>query len=482
MAIFHHTIQIISRSKNGKSAVAAAAYRAGEKIKNERDGMIHDYTRKGGIVHTEIFLPEYAPPKYTDRAVLWNAVEHFEKRGNSQLAREIEIALPVELTSEQNIALAREYVRHVFVEQGMCADLCVHDKGDGNPHAHIMLTMRPINEDMTWGDKQRKVYILDGDGNKIYDKAKKTYKCNKEQTTDWNEQHKAEEWRKAWANIQNAHLKQHGHKARVDHRSYERQGIEQVPSVHIGVAASQMERKGICTERGNTNREIEVTNGQIRSLRARINKVNEWLYSVPIDGIAPTMVQMATGAAGGNNLKSQWQKIRGLQAQAKTLIFLQENKIDDIDDLVATVRRMHQHQYDVGNSLKKVKRRIDTLTEHLAQVDNLQENKAVYQKYRQLDPKKREAYFKKHGGAIEKYKAAKEYLDGVMSGKSPIPVKEWRKELLDKTAEKYALYDEFYKLLGDVKNVEVLRRNAERIMDEQAQERTTPARTHDHSL
>ena len=480
MAIFHHTIQIISRGKGGKSAVAAAAYRAGEKIKNERDGMIHDYTRKGGILHTEILLPSHAPPEYADRAALWNAVEHIEKRSNSQLAREIEIALPIELSAEQNIALAREYVRRQFVENGMCADFCVHDKGDGNPHAHIMLTMRPLNEDGTWGDKQKKVYILDDNGNKIYDKAKKQYKCNKAQTTDWNEQDKAEEWRKAWADFQNAALKEHGHKARVDHRSYQRQGVEQVPTVHIGVAASQMERKGIRTERGNMNREIEVTNGQIRSLRARINKVNEWLYSVPLS-IVPTMVEMMNGVNGGERLKSQWQRIRDLQTRAKILIFCQENKIADITDLAATVRRMHEQQYDVGNELKKVKRRLDTLTEHFAQYDTLAEHKAVYVKYRQLDPKKREAYFKKHGGTIEKYKAAKEYLDGVMNGKSPIPVKEWRKELLDKTAEKHALYDKFYKLRGDVKNVEALRRSAERIMNEQTPERT-PTRTQDMEL
>ena len=482
MAIFHHTIQIISRGKKGKSAVAAAAYRAGEKIKNERDGMIHDYTRKSGIVHTEILLPVHAPPKYADRAVLWNAVERVENRSNSQLAREIEIALPIELSTEQNIALAREYVRRQFVEQGMCTDLCVHDKGDGNPHAHIMLTMRPFNEDCTWGDKQKKVYILDGDGNKIYDPKKKTYKCNKAQTTDWNEQHKAEEWRAVWAEIQNAALKEHGHKARVDHRSYERQGVEQVPTIHIGVAASQMERKGIRTERGNMNRSIEVTNGQIRSLRARIKKVNEWLYNIPIDTVAPTMIQMMNGINGGVQLTSHWQRIRNIQTQAKVLIFLKENSITDVEQLAATVRRMHERQYDVTNKLRTVKRRTDTLTLHLEHCDNLKEHKAIYQKYRQLDSKKRDAYYKKHGDAIEKYKAAKTYLDGVMNGKSPIPVKEWRKELLEKTTEKHALYDEFYKLRGDVRNVEILRQSTERIMSEAPLERTAPTRTHDHDL
>ena len=167
MAIYHCSIKIISRGK-GKSAVAAAAYRSGESLTNEYDGITHDYTRKGGIVHTEILLPDNAPAAYADRSVLWNAVEKAEKAKNAQLAREIEIALPHELTREQGISLVREYVKEQFVNAGMCADICLHDKNDGNPHAHIMLTMRPIEQDGSWGAKQKKEYILDKDGNKIY--------------------------------------------------------------------------------------------------------------------------------------------------------------------------------------------------------------------------------------------------------------------------------------------------------------------------
>jgi hypothetical protein len=152
IAIYHCSIRIITRGK-GKSAVAAAAYRAGERIINEFDGKTHDYTRKGGVVHKEILLPDNAPSEYTERSVLWNSVERIEKASNSQLAREIEIALPVELSMEQNISLAKEYCLKNFVDKGMCADICIHDKGDGKYHAHIMLTIRPLNEDKTWGAK-----------------------------------------------------------------------------------------------------------------------------------------------------------------------------------------------------------------------------------------------------------------------------------------------------------------------------------------
>ena len=166
MAIYHCSIKIISRGK-GKSAVAAAAYRAGEKIANEYDGITHDYTRKGGVVHSEILLPTHAPTEYENRSVLWNAVEQIEKVKNSQLAREIEFALPVELTREQNILLIRDYVNQHFISVGMCADVCVHDKNDGNPHAHIMLTMRPFEPDGFWGNKQKKEYIFDKHGEKL---------------------------------------------------------------------------------------------------------------------------------------------------------------------------------------------------------------------------------------------------------------------------------------------------------------------------
>ena len=138
IAIYHCNIGIVSRGK-GKSAVAAAAYRSGEKITNEWDGMTHDYTRKRGVVHTEILLPPHAPPSFSDRATLWNSVELYEKAGNAQLAREIDAALPIELSREEQIRLVREYCSSQFVSRGMCVDFAIHDTDSGNPHCHIML-------------------------------------------------------------------------------------------------------------------------------------------------------------------------------------------------------------------------------------------------------------------------------------------------------------------------------------------------------
>ena len=239
IAIYHCHIQIISRGK-GKSAVAAAAYRSGEKILNQWDGITHDYTHKSGVIHSEIILPSHAPPVLADRSNLWNSVELAEKATNSQLAREIEIALPVELTEEEQINLVRTYVQDSFVAAGMCADFSIHDKADGNPHAHIMLTMRPLLEDGSWGAKCRKVYDLDKKVQRISN-GKGGWKTHRENVNDWNDREKAEVWRKSWADYANRALEQAGHSERIDNHSYAIQGVEKIPSIHLGVAAWHME-------------------------------------------------------------------------------------------------------------------------------------------------------------------------------------------------------------------------------------------------
>ena len=196
IAIYHCNISIVSRGK-GKSAVAAAAYRSGEKLTNEWDGMTHDYTRKGGVVHTEILLPPHAPPSFSDRSTLWNSVELYEKAGNAQLAREIDAALPIELSREEQIRLVREYCSSQFVSRGMCVDYAIHDTDSGNPHCHIMLTMRPLDERGTWAAKSKKEYDLDENGERIRLPSGR-YKTHKVDLTGWNSQENALVWRKAW--------------------------------------------------------------------------------------------------------------------------------------------------------------------------------------------------------------------------------------------------------------------------------------------
>lgn len=264
MAIYHCHCKVISRGQ-GRSAVGAAAYRSGEIITNDYDGLTHDYTKKGGVVYSEIMLCKNAPQEYRNRAILWNEVERVEKGSKARLAREYEIALPVELNREEQIQLVRNYVRKNFVEAGMCADIAIHDKEDGNPHAHIMLTTRPIEPDGSWGTKQKKEYILGKDGQKQYDPKKKTYKCRTIKVNDWDTTDFLERSRAEWAATLNRELEKKN-VSRVDHRSYEAQGKEQIPTEHIGVSAKAMERRGRKSDRGERNREIKEANEKIKTI------------------------------------------------------------------------------------------------------------------------------------------------------------------------------------------------------------------------
>lgn len=236
MAIFHLSVKVISRA-SGRSAVAASAYRAAERLHDERLDRDHDFTNKDGVVHSEVMLPEGAPDYLADREKLWNAVEAAEKRKDAQLAREVEFAIPRELNKQQGIALAREFVEAEFVEKGMIADLNVHwDMGaDGNPkpHAHVMLTMREVGKD--------------GFGAKV---------C------DWNKSELVAKWRERWAEHVNQRLAELDIDARVDHRSLEAQGIALEPQDKIGPAASRIGLRGLEADRIEEHRAIAQRNGE----------------------------------------------------------------------------------------------------------------------------------------------------------------------------------------------------------------------------
>ena len=480
MAIYHCSIKIISRGK-GKSAVAAAAYRSGENLTNEYDGITHDYTRKGGVVHTEILLPDNAPAEYADRAVLWNAVEKIEKAKNAQLAREIEIALPKELTREQGISLVREYVKEQFVNAGMCADIAIHDKEDGNPHAHVMLTIRPIEQDGTWGAKQKKEYVLDRDGNKIYDPKKRSYKCKSIPATDWNDQTKAEEWRSAWAEICNRALEQNGHTERIDHRSYARQGIDRIPTVHLGIAAFQMEKRGIPTERGNLNREIEVTNQRLRQLKARISKLQNWLKDEAANTEPPTLADVIQGILSKRERsgeQSRYTTIHNLKAAANMLYFLQTNNIKDMAGLEEKVEDMYGAQCGIAEELKPIDRRLKTLDEHISNAEKYFQYRDIYRQYKQQKPKKQEAFYESHRMELTHYEAAERYLNAVMNGKTGIPLKAWKTERDKLNGEKKQLTGQYYALKDEVKEVEQIRRNVYSILREE-NGRKQPTRKHE---
>ena len=271
IAIFHCQVKIIGRT-SGRSSVGAAAYRAGEKLKNERDGITHDFTNKRGIVYTEIMLPERAPEAYKDRQTLWNAVEKIEKAKDAQTAREVEIGLPTEFTHQEQIRLAREYIKANFVERGMCADIAIHDKRDGNPHAHVMLTMRSMDEGGNWLPKSKKIYDLDANGNRQYDPMKRQYKCHKETVNDWDKKENIEHWREQWAATCNREFEKKNYPITLDHRSYERQGKEQIATIHLGPIEHRLNKRGIKKERAKYNDEVRQINQEYKNAKIQYDK------------------------------------------------------------------------------------------------------------------------------------------------------------------------------------------------------------------
>jgi len=271
----HHDIKIVQRS-NRQSAVAAAAYQSGERLFSEYDQKQKYYAEKRGIVHTEIMLPPHAPPEYADRNTLWNAAEAVEKQWNSQLARRIVLAIPREIPRSQHAGLIRDYCREFFVSKGMIADFAIHDKGDGNPHAHILLTIRAMDETGKWLPKSRKVYDLDENGERIR-LPSGNWKSHKEDTVDWNDQKYGEIWRQGWAATANRYLEANDRPERLDLRSYERQGLDKIPTVHMGPAVSQMEKRGIQTNIGNLNRDITAANRLMQSIRQMVRHLKGWI-------------------------------------------------------------------------------------------------------------------------------------------------------------------------------------------------------------
>ena len=286
MAIYHFSLKTIGRA-SGRSAVASAAYISGTRLYSQETGLMYNYRKKTEVVFRHIFLPENAPEEYKDRETLWNAVQKIEKRSDARLARMIDVALPREFDRDLQIRIIGKYVKDQFVSKGMCADVAIHDKGDGNPHAHIMLTTRGFNPDGSWSKKEKSVYKLDASGNKIpmidpetgqqkvrVRKGKGTEKLWQRESVpsnDWNKRENVETWRGAWSEICNLYLDQ---SQRIDHRSYKRQGLDLEPTIHEGYAARQMEEKGLVSERAAYNRGVKERN----RLRKDIRQKAEELY------------------------------------------------------------------------------------------------------------------------------------------------------------------------------------------------------------
>ena len=256
MEVISLYVGTVSRGE-GRSSVQMAAYCSRSKMLDERTGRTHNYVERLDLVYHAVMLPDHAPDIFFDSEVLWNSVEEVERSRNARLARAIIIALPKEFDAKTHIAMVRQYVQEYFVKSGMCADVSIHDKGDGNPHAHILLTTRPLDCAGRWMGKQHRNYLLDKNGERIFDPAKGRYKLGRSiKTHNWDDSERVQEWRAGWAKACNAQFRQYGIDKEVTCLSYARQGIDREPTKHLGAKVRAMEERGVLTDRGNDNRRI----------------------------------------------------------------------------------------------------------------------------------------------------------------------------------------------------------------------------------
>ena len=476
IAIYHCNISIVSRGK-GKSAVAAAAYRSGEKLTNEWDGMTHDYTRKGGVVHTEIMLPPHAPPSFSDRSTLWNSVELYEKAGNAQLAREIDAALPIELSREEQIRLVREYCSSQFVSKGMCVDFAIHDTNSGNPHCHIMLTMRPLDERGAWAAKSKKEYDLDESGERIRLPSGR-YKTHKVDLTGWNNKDNTLLWRKAWADFTNDFLERNGSPERIDHRSNAERGIDEIPTVHMGVAASQMEKKGIPTEKGELNRNIQKANRLIREIRAQIGKLKEWIADLfKAWETAPEQPQQSPGLAKllmkylsvqrekSRKYSQRWQQQHTadeLKTIAAAVNYLSEHGISNLDELDAALSSVSDKAYSIREGMKTAEQRMKELQKLMEYGRNYQTYKPIHDELKKLQngwTNKRDKYEEAHRAELTLWNAASRYLHANLpKGTKTLPIAEWEQEYADLKTQRDSDYTKLKETRAEVAELQKIRR------------------------
>ena len=492
MALFHFHVDQIGRSA-GRSAVACAAYRSGEKLYSEYYGETSDYTRKGGVMYSEIMLPPHAPMAYADRQTLWNAVEKAERRHDAQLAYSFDIALQNELTFEENLEVARAFLLQYFVGDGMTVDFCVHDpERDGiqNPHFHVMVPIRPLNPDGTWGAKQHRVYHLDENGERIRDEHG-NYVFDAIATTDWGKPETLELWREQWANMVNAKFEQKGLSCRIDHRSYEDQALDILPTVHEGPMVRQMEQKGIRTEKGELNRWIKATNRILKNLKQRIADLKLWIEVLREElgkqQTSQDLVRLIQDYYGERNRGTlhlpayarQKARVGNLKQLNETVNYLSEHKLFTVEDLRKEMEQMEDARHILQEGTREKQERIKALKELLRHAEAYEELKSLQEKLNIFKFKKRREQFKQeHESDFRRFYLAKRKLkEAVPDGEPPVDV--WKNELSQleqeyrqQSAQASLLWKESKKLRElQVLVDEVLRKQGQREREQQHSDR-----------
>ncbi len=449
--------------------MASAAYRAGEKLYSERYGETSDYTRKRGVVCSGILLPSHAPPEYADRQTLWNAVEKNERRRDAQLAYSDEFSFQNEFTFEENMELALRFLQENFVSKGLICDYAVHDPerepgGTPNPHMHVLIPMRAIEPNGLFGKKQKQVFVLDENGDRIWDEKRGRYKTESRSCNGLDKRGTLEELRESWAKLCNEKFAEKGLDIHLDNRSYERQGVEMLAQIHEGPAVHAMEKRGIHTEIGDYNRFVRQLNAVIRETERKLKDLREWLQTAreelnqlptPEEPSLAWVVQEQL-----NNLPSRSKSLRHVQEASQALIDLQEMGITNADELDEKVQESSKAYDELKNRVKDNEARVKKLDEAIKQA-------AIYKKYlpvkqalneRKYQFKKaREKYKAEHDSELILFERARRVLNEFSPGKkvTDATVADWQREVavlktsLEKEAPQVKVArDEMLKLRG----------------------------------
>ena len=453
MSAYHFHVTQIKRSK-GQSAVACAAYRSGEKLFSEYYGEVSYYTRKRGIVHTEILLPTHAPPEYSDHQSLWTSVEKAEPHPKAQLAYSFDIALQNEFSTEENIALARQFLMDEFVSKGMICDFAIHlsDRKDGiqNPHFHVLCPMRLLDENGQWGAKQRREYVLDEHGERLRDKSGE-YVFNAVPTTDWSNPETLEHWRKAWCDLCNTKFEEKGLDERIDHRSYERQGIELLPTVHEGPTVRATEERGIATEKGSLNRWIKATNKMILAVEKKVHALENWIKDNNQSSIVQSLNIYNSMRNAGTY--SQTAKVKNLKELTDDINFLKANEIESFEDL-------HEKLDDLNDKIDDFKAQSNEKSARLKEIDSLllwaqhyAENKPIAGELSKIKWKsKREKFQAENENALRLYHMTERKLRLYFKD-DKLPISAWRKEKLQVQKDFAEVQNQFSEVREEVKKL-----------------------------
>ena len=385
-----------------------------------------------------------------------------------------------DMTDEEAAALlrlVREYCSSQFVSRGMCVDFAIHDTDSGPPHCHIMLTLRPLDERGAWAAKSQKEYDLDKNGERIRLPSGR-YKTHKVDLTGWNDKDNTLLWRKAWADYTNDLLERNGSPERIDHRSNAERGIDEIPTVHMGVAACQMEKKGIATEKGELNRNIQKANRLIREIRAQIGKLKEWIADLfKAWETAPEQPPQSPNLANllmkylsvqrekSRKYSQSWQHQHAadeLKTIAAAVNHLSEHGISNLDELDASLSSVSDKAFSIREGMKAAEQRMKELQKLIENGENYLQYKPIHDELKKLQngwTNKRDKYEEAHRAELTLWNAASRYLHANLpKGTKTLPIAEWEQEYADLKTQRDSDYTKLKETRADVSELQKIRR------------------------